>query len=177
MSTNYPSAPSQNQSNGLGIAGFIVSLLGIIGTCGLLSPVGLVMSIIAMKREPKGFAIAGLVLGIIGSLSVLIGVILIGLFGVAAVLAAIGISAAAPPIHATAEMVRLTHTVAQYRTDHGSLPAAVSQLPGLSHDQITDPWGNAYLIVPDTSPDGFSIVSVGPDGQPSTGDEITYSKD
>lgn len=176
MPTNHP-PQYQNQSNGLGIAGFIVSLIGVIGSCGLLCPIGLVMSIIALKREPKGFAIAGLILGIIGSLWVIVAAILVGLFGFAFVLAAIGAGAAMPTLMANAEMARLTPMVEQYRVDNGSLPTALSQLPGVTIDQYTDEWGNAYLIVPDTSTDGFSLVSMGPDGAPSTGDEITYSAD
>lgn len=74
--------------NGLGLAGFIVSLVGLVSR-GLISPVGLVMSIVALKREPKGFAIAGLVLGILSSVWIVIG-LAFGLF--AAIPAALGIA-------------------------------------------------------------------------------------
>jgi len=57
----------QSQSNGLGIAGFIVSLVGWL-TCGLLCPVGLILSVIGLFKQPRGMAIAGSVIGGFGSL-------------------------------------------------------------------------------------------------------------
>ena len=53
------------KENGLGIAGFIVSAIGII-TCGVLSIFGVILSAIGLGKEPKGMAIAGLILGLIG---------------------------------------------------------------------------------------------------------------
>ena len=56
--------PSGTSSNGLGIAGFVLSLLGLV-SCGLLAPVGVVLSLFALRREPRGFAVAGLVIGLV----------------------------------------------------------------------------------------------------------------
>ena len=50
--------PKKPETNGLGLAGFIVSLVGICSG-GVLSPIGLVLSIVGLFREPRGFAIAG----------------------------------------------------------------------------------------------------------------------
>jgi hypothetical protein len=62
--------PSQN-SNGLGIAGFICSLLtlflGWIPVFGwILWVLGLIFSLIGIFKSPKGFAVAGLVISLIG---------------------------------------------------------------------------------------------------------------
>lgn len=54
------------QTNGLGTAGFVCSLLGFL-TCGLLSPIGLFFSLLAFYKPPRGMAFAGFVLGMIGS--------------------------------------------------------------------------------------------------------------
>lgn len=84
-------------SSGLGIAGFIVGLLGLT-LCGtIVSPIGLVLSILGMREtsagasSPKGgrgLTIAGLVLSIIGSIGLLFliayVVLMIVLAGVAA---------------------------------------------------------------------------------------------
>src|SRR3954447_25698103 len=51
-------------TNGLGLAGSITSLVGIV-TCGVLSPVGLLLSLIGLLKSPRGFAVAGTVLGLI----------------------------------------------------------------------------------------------------------------
>jgi hypothetical protein len=58
------------QKNGLGVAGFVLALLGVIfcwvPVLGwILWVLGLIFSIIGMFRRPKGLAIAGLVLSCI----------------------------------------------------------------------------------------------------------------
>ena len=68
----YPPPVYGPPAKGLGIAGFVLSLLGLL-CCGCLPPLsfgGLIFSIIAMvKGNRSGLAIAGLILGILGSLS------------------------------------------------------------------------------------------------------------
>ncbi|HRP61708.1 MAG TPA: hypothetical protein PK400_00255 [Phycisphaerales bacterium] len=54
-------------TNSLGTAGLIISLIGLVLSAGLLSPVGMVISFVAMFREPRGLAFAGFILGVIGS--------------------------------------------------------------------------------------------------------------
>ena len=56
-----------SETNGLGTAGFVTSLLGFL-TCGILSPIGLFMSFIAIWFRPRGMAAAGLLLGLLGTL-------------------------------------------------------------------------------------------------------------
>src|SRR5690348_9132833 len=74
----YPQQPMQPQApvthvfvnaqptNGLGLAGFITSLVGIV-TCGVIAPIGLVLSLFGLMKPPRGFAIAGTIIGLIGS--------------------------------------------------------------------------------------------------------------
>lgn len=67
------------QSNGFGIAGFILALLtlflGWIPIIGwLLWLLALVFSLVGIFKKPKGLAIAGLVLSVIGLITVLTGV-------------------------------------------------------------------------------------------------------
>jgi hypothetical protein len=54
------------QSNGFGVAGFVVSLISFF-CCGLTAPLGLLMSVIALAWPPRGFAFAGTLLGALGS--------------------------------------------------------------------------------------------------------------
>ncbi len=49
-------------TNGFGLAGFIISLVSVL-TFFLLSPVGLILSIIGLRKAPRGLAIAGVVIG------------------------------------------------------------------------------------------------------------------
>lgn len=55
------------QSNGVGMAGFICSLLSIV-TCGLLFPIGLLLSLIGLCFKPRGFALAGVFISLGGVL-------------------------------------------------------------------------------------------------------------
>lgn len=72
----------QPNENGLGLASFIVSILGLV-SAGILSPVGAVMGLIAIRREPRGFAIAGLVIGLVGSIWIcLVSALFLAFFGV-----------------------------------------------------------------------------------------------
>ena len=77
----------QAPSNGLGLAGFITSLVSLVLSCGFLSPVSLILSLIGLLKRPRGFAIAG---SIISGLQLLVLLII----GVAPILAVFGIGAA-----------------------------------------------------------------------------------
>jgi len=77
----------QPPSNGLGTAGFVLSLIGFI-TCGLLCPLGFLLSLFGMLKPPRGLAIAGTILGGLGS-------IWLFFFGFAIVAGFIGIGSAA----------------------------------------------------------------------------------
>lgn len=54
-------------TNGLGVAGFVISLIGLL-TCGCISPLGAIFSFVGCFGQPKGLAIAGLIIGCVGSL-------------------------------------------------------------------------------------------------------------
>ena len=65
------------KSNGAGVAGFILALIGLffgwIPFFGwILWLLGLIFSIIGVFKKPKGFAIAGLVISLIGVLFLLV---------------------------------------------------------------------------------------------------------
>ena len=66
----YP-AKAPPQENGWGIAGFIVSVAGLF-LCGIPSIVGAMLSLIGLRKEPRGLAIAGFILGLLGVLEILV---------------------------------------------------------------------------------------------------------
>jgi len=43
-------------------------LIGLVFTCGLLCPLGLVLSLLALSHRPRGFAVAGTLVGLVGML-------------------------------------------------------------------------------------------------------------
>lgn len=77
----------QAPSNGLGTGGFVVSLVGW-ATCGFLCPLGLLLSLCGLLKAPRGLAIAGAIIGGLGS-------IWLAFFGFALVAALLGFGAAA----------------------------------------------------------------------------------
>lgn len=63
--------PPVKETNGIGIAGFVISILAIFLACipfvgGVLWLLGLIFSIVGLTRSPKGLAIAGLVISLLG---------------------------------------------------------------------------------------------------------------
>lgn len=73
----------QAPTNGLGVAGFVTSLVSLLFTCGFLSPVSFLLSLIGLTKKPRGLAIAG---AIISALQLLV----LLLVGVGPILALIG---------------------------------------------------------------------------------------
>ena len=153
-------APPQNTQ---GVIGFVLSLLGFM-TCPILSPIGLFVSWGALKREPKGMAVAGLIIGILGTISLIILVVVLCLIfaGMFAGIAAVGaIVQEVPQQQAVAKIV------AEYEG---------SELPSTTEGQNiiqgeTDFWGNQLRYVVDES--GFRVVSDGPDKKPNTSDDLS----
>lgn len=87
-SQNYQTQPGQtfiinqqvNEKNGVGTAGFVLAICGVIlgwvPVIGwILWLLGLILSIVGVTRNPKGLAIAGLVISLIGI------ILLIAVFG------------------------------------------------------------------------------------------------
>ena len=74
--------PAAGQKNTWGLIGFILSLVALI-TCGVLSIVSLIVSVVGLFKRPKGFAIAGTLISLVGLvLLVMVGAgIIAGLLG------------------------------------------------------------------------------------------------
>ena len=178
-----PHAPG-TETNGLAIAGFVCSLLGIFGSCGLLSPIGLILSLVAIGREPRGFAIAGVVIGALGTcfmipvvivaialpmllLSVLIGLglggTLTGIFG--------------PEFSAKVEMAQIAGEIQTYQDDHTMLPITLDDLAIADVDLKTDQWGHPYGYELGADGQSYRLFSVGPDGAAGTADDIVANPD
>ena len=169
----------QRQSNNLAIVGFIVSLVGLLGTGGLLCPIGLIISLIALGRPPRGFAIAGAILGFLGTCG---GLLVFMLFG-AVILAMLGLGMAAAfiamndpqRVEITMDMANIAQAVEKYRDINKVPPATLTDLH-LATDTLTDPWGKMYVYNFMDEKPGYDVQSDGPDGQPGTTDDIALSR-
>jgi hypothetical protein len=169
FSSDLASSPVRPAANGLGIAGFVVSLLGIL-TCGLIAPVGLLLSLLALLKRPRGFATAGSVIGLLGT---------IWLAAVGAVIMT-GVTRLKPaaeqfveefgPAAATlAAVTEAAQEVSGYRREHGDWPDDVVGQEMVGEHQ--DAYGTTlkYTRVGDL----VLVISAGKDGEFATLDDLS----
>ena len=156
-------APSRaaRQGNPGGVTGFVLSLVGLT-CCGPLSLVSLIVSLVAMRQEPKGLAIAGVAISLVSLVMNLVFAV-IGYF----TLSMMGHGSASAGLELIFEYAMIDVEI----QENGSLPAALGEL-NLTTKQTTDPWGNPYEY--SVFPDGgdYKLISLGPDGTLGTSDDV-----
>ena len=151
-------------TNGMGVAGFVTSIAGI-ATCGLLAIFGVILSGIGLRKEPKGFAIAGLVLGLVGLLELVAAVGLV----ILVTRAVDGVKTIAGQAMAQVEMFQIAVEIGQQWKSTNRLPTQtegdllVKKQSGIS----TTP------IHYETDGTTFSLRNYGLDGQANTPDDNT----
>jgi len=154
-----PPPPLRSQTNGLGIGGFVVSLVGIL-TCGVISPIALILSLLALKKQPRGLAIAGTVIGGVGTLLV----------------AGIAVAWVTIPeikqVFQTSIAMAEAHTIIESnRGENDALPS--DEEGNRLIEDIEDGWGNPLQYELDG--ETFIVRSAGPDGEFDTADDIPPS--
>lgn len=157
------------EKNTIGLIGLVVSVLGII-TCGLLSPLGLVISLVALVKPPRALAIAGVVLGAIGT-------VVFFWFGVAAMLNVFDLSNVREGVEverrdgAQSFAEQTAVVIRNWHAEQGVLPPVDVGQQLLSGRQ--DAWARTlrYALL---DADRFEIRSSGPDQLFGTDDDIVY---
>ena len=169
------------QNNGLAIAGFACAIVGLF-TGGLLSPIALILSLVALGRPGgRGFAIAGVIIGLLGSCGAVVVLLVVILAGVGAVLAAVGLGFAMialgepEKIELTSDMINIVIAAKMYEKEQGVLPAELSLLD-IRESVLSDPWGNPYEYHFIDDAPGFDIISWGEDGESGTEDDVYLTK-
>jgi len=158
---NYGNA-APKEGNTLGLVGFILSIVQFV-TCGVLSPISLIVSLIGLRKEPRVFAIIGTVLSVIGVvIFALIGFTTVWalMFGQGIVQQAFGGAQAQQEI------------IAHYQNT-GSLPTdaqAAQIFANIDFGGVTP----RYVIVDDTAAE---IILPGFDGQMDTSDDLPFPID
>jgi hypothetical protein len=155
----------RSTTNGMGLAGFILSLVGLF-SAGCLSPIALVFSLIGLAKEPRGFAIAGLVISLVSLLGWVIGFAIFGVAFVGLLAGAVGLAALAGPVQAEFDVI--TDQLNARYAETGSYPATLSELP-LARETLQNAGGEDYLYTPTVM--GFELRDVGLDGQEGTDDD------
>ena len=153
------------EPNSMGIAGLIISIVGVVLTCGLLCPVGLLFSLVGLTKKPRGEAIAGTIIGGLGTLAVVAVVGFFVLVGSAAV------NAERRQRNEQTTLAALDEAEAaieEYRYDTTQLPA------GIEGNKLvipyTDAWGTSLRYEPEG--DSYRIRSAGADQKFDTRDDV-----
>jgi hypothetical protein len=151
--------PAKPSGNGMGVAGFIVSLVGLILCAGIICPLGLVFSLIGLGREPRGLAIAGTILGGLGTLVFL---------GLVAVFLGVGEMKETMVTGVRFAMVQVE--IEQYHKEHGEFPDADDGNEMIA-DEL-DGWDRPIRY--SRTGTGYQLQSAGPDGEFDTADDIKH---
>lgn len=154
-------------SNALGLTGFVLSLGGLIVCAGALCPVGLIVSLLGLRKEPRGFAIAGAVIGAAGT--ILAAGLGYGIYRM--VQSGTGFWNMFPHQSMTSQtMFSASFDIDNYHTQHNALPdeATGSALVGAYMDEWNTPL--KYKPTQGSSTD-YEMISAGPDQQFATGDD------
>jgi hypothetical protein len=169
------------ESNGLGVAGFFIALIGLFIPTGIIALLGLLISLAALGRPPRGFAAMGVVIGLLGTVVwlAITGVVVVGglAAGVVAVLAVAAMFIMTQPeiIEVTSDMFNVTIAAVEYEEKNGNLPDDIAVL-GLGATTLTDPWGNPYRYRLANEELGFDVMSNGADGLVGTNDDMALSR-
>ncbi len=164
---SYPPAeevavePRGATSNLMGLIGFILSLVAFI-TCGILSPIALIVSVIGLFKPPRGFAVAGTILSLIGSVFLL----LVGLGTVMAFMAGDIIS-----VEAGREAI-------VQRVGPGGVAPTDAEGQAMIDAELGD--AERFFTVPQyrrVSDTSFQLVMPGEDGQFGTADDEVTTVD
>lgn len=144
--------PGEKKKNTLGLVGFILSL-----TC-CLSPIGLILSFLALFKAPRVLAVLGVIFGLVLSVVPLV-TVMVGV-AVASQGAAVG------------QLVQDTEAIGNaaeaYRTIDGSLPPDLAT----ANAPTTDPWGTAYTYRLTDDGGNWVLTIVGPDATAGTADDL-----
>jgi len=162
--------PSQTpQQNSVGLVGFVLSIVGIF-TCGILCPIAMLISFFGLFKQPKGFAIAGTIIGFLGSVAfvAIVAITIMTVFTVATTLMALGdflveYGARYSPLFDAQQAVAVEWA------DKEGLP---SEDEGNEIIQgKLDMWGNQ--IIYETTGKSYSLRSTGEDGIAGNEDDVT----
>ena len=164
--TNQYAGPPKVERNALGLAGFITSLVGLLGGC--VSPISFLLSLFALGKRPRGFAIAGLVLSLVGLLQLTFFV----------VLASWGWNVISRyPVETWGARFQLlaTGTVIEEQVQAGAALPTAETWPEFARQRGLPPEGPAgHPIEFKRVDDGYQLRAAGLDGKHNTADDIVF---
>lgn len=155
-SQSWSDQPQQPQSNTLGIVGFVLAFC--------VSPLGLILSLVALAKPPRGFAIAGTVIGLIGT--VLWALFLMAMF--------VGGGAMFKGVELGFDHAAVDGQLKSYASSHdGEFPTDLVTA-GVPEGARKDPWDREYAYARSEDGKSWTLTSASFDGQFGTGDDIVF---
>ena len=146
--------PRSRGGNALGIAGFVTSLVAIC-TGFVLSPLALLLSLIALRRPPRGLAITGTIIGSVGT-----------------VILAVGIAVLSSSLGQTMlNAGQAAAVIIEHHEQHHVLPD--QQQGDTLVDQFDDGWGTP-LRYERLDEQRYEIISAGEDRQFGTDADVRF---
>ena len=146
----------------------------------IVALLGLLVSLVALGKAPRGFAGMGVLVGLVGTAvwMAITGIAIVGALALAvgAVLFGSAAFVLMQPeiIETSSDMVNVMIAAYEYKDKHGGMPEDLDSL-GLSVSTTTDPWGNPYRYVITDDELGFDVISSGSDGIMGTDDDMALS--
>lgn len=156
----------RRRSGFLGVMGIIFSVFGVF-TLGLLSPIGLGLSLLGMVRGQRGAATFGTLLGAMGT-----GFLALWGWGLVA-----GISAVETAVKSDETAVAMqtaVNKIEAYSVENGRAPEGIEGNMLLIEADLNDAWGES-LRYDALDKNDFAIRSAGPDKKFDTADDLTRS--
>jgi hypothetical protein len=159
------------ESNLLGIWGFILSLLALFLTCGVLSPLALLVSLFGLLWRPRGFAVAGTV---VSGLATLVLAVAVGTWWSAAAEVRADYEKGVQTEETHHAITRAHQAIAEYRNEHeGQLPGPVEGNKRVL--VFSDGWQTELRYDRGDDSESYTIRSAGPDKEFDTPDDIVQS--
>lgn len=153
--------------NYLGTTGLVFSILGLV-TCGALSPIGLLLSVIGLTGKRRGGAIAGILLSLLGL--AIPGTLL---FSEIAEHRAHHREMVVQQARATLESARVK--IDERRAEEKELPDGVAGNRLLLKEGFRDPWNGEIRYELHDDDRSYSLRSSGPDTRFDTPDDVSIS--
>jgi len=158
------------ESNGLGIAGFVLSLLGLV-SCGLFGPLGFLVSLFGLAYRPRGLAVAGLVLGgLTTGIFAFFGFALLSTMFAAITGIQIAANEASNSLRMTASNMRVINEFKEF----GAIPSTTKGKDLVNADREGSQPFTGYQRVDEFR---YKLTVAGPDGELGTEDDRTESFD
>ncbi|MBW3598708.1 MAG: hypothetical protein KY475_15720 [Planctomycetes bacterium] len=127
---------------------------------------GVALSALGIRQEPRGFAIAGLAIGIVGMLAYAVMIVVYG----AALAALIGFGAVlGPRLQTEQAIINARERISRYYEHNGVYPSTEDWRNMVSRQE--DGWNNPLRYTPHDA--DYEVRSAGPDGHFDTADDIT----